>query len=78
MGLDQKHSDDILQIIQGLIATDEDGEPTTFPLVDDVGKMVITSHSIAAFCSNLDRQTLQKLSTRFTTDITRWITSIFG
>ncbi|KAI4455855.1 pyridoxal-dependent decarboxylase domain-containing protein 1 [Holotrichia oblita] len=78
LGLDQKHSDDIIQIIQGLISTDEDGEPTAFPIVDDVGKLVITSHSLAAYCSNLDRHILQKLSTRFTTDITRWISSIFG
>lgn len=78
LGLDQKHGDDIIQIMQGLIAIDEDGEPTTFPLIDDVGKLVITSHSLGAYCSNLDRHMLQKLSTRFTTDITRWISSIFG
>ncbi|GJQ81711.1 hypothetical protein Trydic_g9152 [Trypoxylus dichotomus] len=64
--------------MQGLISTDEDGEPTVFPLVDDIGKLVITSHSLAAYCSNLDRHILQKLSTRFTTDITRWISALFG
>ncbi|XP_065161723.1 putative pyridoxal-dependent decarboxylase domain-containing protein 2 isoform X2 [Atheta coriaria] len=78
LGLDQKQGNEIIQTIQTLVATDEDGEPTALPALDDIAKLVITSHSLAAYCGNLDRMVLQKLSTRFTTDTTRWLSQMFG
>ncbi|KAJ8927275.1 hypothetical protein NQ314_020278 [Rhamnusium bicolor] len=78
LGLEKKHTDEIIQVIHGLISTDEDGEPLTFPSLDGVTKLVMVSHSLAAYCGGLERPILQKLSTRFTTDTTRWISQIFG
>lgn len=78
LGLEKKHTDEIIQIIQGLISTDEDGEPLTFPALDSVTKLVMVCHSLAAYCGGLERPILQKLSTRFTTDTTRWISQLFG
>lgn len=78
LGLEQKKADDIIQRIEGLIAVDDDGEPTCFPILDDVSKLVITSHSIGAYCGGLERHLIQKLSTRFTTDTTRWLSQMFG
>ncbi|KAJ3624004.1 hypothetical protein MTP99_017662 [Tenebrio molitor] len=78
LGLDQKRSEEIIQIVQGLISVDEDGEPLSFHALDNVTKLVMVSHSLAAYCSGLERPIMQKLSTRFTTDTTRWISQIFG
>lgn len=78
MGLDQKRTDEVISLIQVLISTDEDGEPNTFPPLDNVSKLVVTSHSLAAYCGSLERPLLQKLSTRFTTDTTRWLSQMFG
>ncbi|XP_044253275.1 pyridoxal-dependent decarboxylase domain-containing protein 1 isoform X2 [Tribolium madens] len=78
LGMEQKRTEEIIQIIQGLISVDEDGEPLSFHNLDNVAKLVMISHSIAAFCSGLERPIMQKLSTRFTTDTTRWISQIFG
>ncbi|XP_017782097.1 PREDICTED: pyridoxal-dependent decarboxylase domain-containing protein 1 [Nicrophorus vespilloides] len=75
LGLLRREPDDILQTIQGLINVEEDGPP---PGLDPVGKLVISCHSLAAYCGALDRHTLQKLSTRFTTDTTRWLSQMFG
>lgn len=78
LGLDQKHSDEIVQTIQGIICNDDEEEPVSFPPIDDFTKLVITSHSLSAYCATLDRHVLRKLNTRFTTDLTRWTTSLFG
>ncbi|CAH0564206.1 unnamed protein product [Brassicogethes aeneus] len=78
LGLDKKHTDEILKVIQGLISTDEDGEPYSFPPLENVTKLVFVSHSLAAYCGGLERSILQKISARFTTDTTRWISQIFG
>ncbi|XP_060521220.1 putative pyridoxal-dependent decarboxylase domain-containing protein 2 [Cylas formicarius] len=78
LGLEKKHSNEIIQIIQGLISTDEDGEPLHVPPVDSVTKLVMISHSLAAFCGSLQRPVAQKLSARFTADTTRWISQMFG
>lgn len=78
LGLDQKRTDEIIALIQGFISTDEDGEPNTFPVLDNVSKLVVTSHSLAAYCGSLERPILQKLSTRFTTDTSRWLSQMFG
>ncbi|CAG9817896.1 unnamed protein product [Phaedon cochleariae] len=78
LGLEKKHTDEIVKIIHGLISTDEDGEPLNFPPLDTVTKLVMVSHSLAAYCGGLERPILQKLSTRFTTDTTRWISQLFG
>lgn len=78
LGLDKKHSDEIVHIIEHLISTDDDGEPLSFPPLDSVTKLAMVSHSLAAYCGGLDRSILQKLSTRFTTDTTRWISQLFG
>ncbi|XP_063916087.1 pyridoxal-dependent decarboxylase domain-containing protein 1 isoform X1 [Zophobas morio] len=78
LGLDQKRTEEIIQIIQGLISVDEDGEPLNFHTLDNVAKLVMVSHCVAAYCSGLDRPIMQRLSTRFTTDTTRWISQIFG
>lgn len=76
--MEKKHSEEIIQIIHGLISVDEDGEPLTFPVLDTVTKLVMVSHTLAVYCGGLERPILQKLSTRFTTDTTRWISQIFG
>ena len=78
LGLEKKHTDEIIQIIHNLISTDEDGEPISSPPFDTVTKLVMVSHSLAAYCGGLERHTLQKLSARFTTDTTRWISQMFG
>ncbi|KAF7266560.1 hypothetical protein GWI33_020068 [Rhynchophorus ferrugineus] len=78
LGLEKKHTDEIIQIIQGLISTDDDGEPVAALHLDTLTKLVMVSHSLAAYCGGLERPILQKLSTRFTTDTTRWISQLFG
>ncbi|KAF2905078.1 hypothetical protein ILUMI_01106, partial [Ignelater luminosus] len=78
LGLDQKRSDEIIQTIEGLLSVDEDGETICPPTLDDVSKLVVVSHSLGAYCGGLDRHLLQKLSTRFTTDATRWLSQMFG
>ncbi|XP_050298227.1 pyridoxal-dependent decarboxylase domain-containing protein 1 [Anthonomus grandis grandis] len=78
LGLEKKHSDEIIHTIQDLISTDEDGEPITNMPLDTITKLVMVSHSLAAYCGSLDRGVLQKLSLRFTTDTSRWISQMFG
>lgn len=78
LGLERKHTDEIIKIIHGLISTDEEGELFTFPSLDSVTKLVMISHSLAVYCGCLERPIVQKLSTRFTTDATRWIIQLFG
>ncbi|KAF5295217.1 hypothetical protein FQR65_LT10501 [Abscondita terminalis] len=78
LGLEQKRSDEIMQTIEALLAVDDEGESVTLPTLDDVSKLVVVSHSIGAYCGGLDRLLLQKLSTRITTDTTRWLGQIFG
>ncbi|XP_044760078.1 pyridoxal-dependent decarboxylase domain-containing protein 1 isoform X1 [Coccinella septempunctata] len=78
LGLDRKSVEEIMDIIYGLMSVDEDGEPLQFPSLDVVTKLVIVCHSLAAYCGGLERGILQKLSTRFTTDTTRWISHLCG
>lgn len=78
LGLDQKRSDEIIQTIEGLLSVDEDGESICPPTLDNISKLVVVSHSLGAYCGGLDRHLLQKLSTRFTTDTTRWLSQMFG
>ncbi|XP_066261695.1 pyridoxal-dependent decarboxylase domain-containing protein 1 [Euwallacea similis] len=78
LGLEKKHRNEIIHTIQELISTDEDGEPVTALPLDSVTKLVMISHSLAAYCGSLDRGVLQKLSLRFTTDTSRWISQMFG
>lgn len=78
LGLEQKKSDEIIQIIQGLISVDEESESNTFPALDSIAKLVLVTHSLAAYCGAVDRQISQKLSARFTVDTTRWLTQLFG
>lgn len=78
LGLEKRHTDEIIKIIHDLISTDEDGEPFSFLSLDSVTKLVMISHTLAVYCGSLERPILQKLSTRFTTDTTRWITQLFG
>lgn len=78
LGLDKKNTDQIIQIIHGLISHDEDGESIILPALDEITKLVMISHSLAAYCGGLERHLVQKLSTRFTTDTTRWISQLFG
>lgn len=78
LGVDQRRTDDIIQIIQGLISVDEDGEQNAFPTLDNVAKLVLVAHSLAAYCGSLDRHISQKLNARFTADTTRWLSHLFG
>lgn len=78
LGLEQKKSDEIMQVIQGLMSVDEEGEPNTLPALDDIAKLVLVTHSLAAYCGALDRQISQKLSARFAVDTARWLTQLFG
>lgn len=78
LGLEQKRSDEIMQTIEALLAVDDEGETVSLPSLDDISKLVVVSHSIGAYCGGLDRLLLQKLSTRITTDTTRWLGQIFG
>ncbi|CAH1957549.1 unnamed protein product [Acanthoscelides obtectus] len=78
LGLEKKHTDEIIKVIHSLISVDDEGEPLVFLSLDSVTKLVMVSHSLAAFCGGLERPIVQKLSTRFTTDTTRWISQIFG
>lgn len=78
LGLDQKRPEDIIQVIQGLLSVDEDGEQNTFPTLDDISKLILMSHSLAAYCGGLEKHISQKLSARFTADTTRWLSQLFG
>lgn len=78
LGLEKKHSNEIIQAIQELISTDEDGEPVSALPLDSITKLVMVSHSLSAYCGSLDRSVLQKLSLRFTTDVSRWVSQMFG
>ncbi|ENN77914.1 hypothetical protein YQE_05591, partial [Dendroctonus ponderosae] len=78
LGLQKKHSNEIIHSIHELISTDEDGDPTTALPLKTVAKLVMVSHSLSAYCGSLEHSLLQKLSLRFTTDTTRWISHIFG
>ncbi|CAG9773846.1 unnamed protein product [Ceutorhynchus assimilis] len=78
LGLEKKHTDEIINIVHELISTDEDGEPINSLPLDSITKMVMVSHSLAAYCGSLERGVLQKLSLRFTTDTSRWISQMFG
>lgn len=68
----------LFQVIQGLISVDEDGEQNTFPAHDEISKLVLMAHSLAAFCGSLEKHVSQKLSARFTADTTRWLSQLFG
>lgn len=57
---------------------DEDGEQNTFPVHDEVSKLVLVAHSLAAYCGSLEKHISQKLSTRITADTTRWLSQLFG
>lgn len=57
---------------------DEDGEQNTIPVHDEVSKLVLTAHSLAAYCGSLEKHISQKLSARFTVDTTRWLSQLFG
>lgn len=78
LSLDKKSEEEILQCIQGLVFTDEEGEVSPITPLDRLSKFVITSHSLSAYCGSLDRHLLQKLSTRFSTDTARWLSQMFG
>lgn len=78
LGLQKKHSNEIIHAIHELISTDEDGDPTTALSLKTVAKLVMVSHSLSAYCGSLEQSLLQRLSLRFTTDTTRWISHIFG
>ncbi|KAK5641276.1 hypothetical protein RI129_009823 [Pyrocoelia pectoralis] len=78
LGIEQKRNDEIIQTMEGLLINDEESEGVAAPVLDDISKLVIISHSIGAYCGGLDRHLLQKLSTRITTDTTRWLCQIFG
>lgn len=78
LGLEQKKSTEIINIIEGLIYGDENSDTGTFPILDDIGKLVVISHSIAAYIGGLDRPKLKKISTRLTTDASRWTSQMFG
>lgn len=76
LGLEQRKSSEILNTIETLMCNDDDSNTPT-PL-DEVGKLVIMSHSIAAYTGSLEKPKLKKLSTRITTDTSRWISQMFG
>lgn len=76
LGLEQRKNSEILDIIDGLISSDD--ESNTSPNLDDISKLVVVSHSIASYCGSLEKQKLKKLSTRLTTDTSRWISQMFG
>lgn len=78
LGLEQKKSSEIMSIIEGLIYGDENSDSISFPVLDDAGKLVVISHSIAAYIGGLDRSRLKKISTRLTTDTSRWASQMFG
>ncbi|KAB0793793.1 hypothetical protein PPYR_13413 [Photinus pyralis] len=78
LGVEQRRSDEIIQTIESLLISDDESEAAPQPVLDDISKMVIVSHSISAYCGGLDRHLLQKFSTRVTTDTTRWLCQIFG
>ncbi|KAF5285802.1 hypothetical protein FQA39_LY04263 [Lamprigera yunnana] len=78
LGPEQKRRDELLEVIEGLLSVDDEGENVTLPTLDDVSKLVVLSHSIGAYCGGLDKHLLQKLSTRVTTDTTRWLGQMLG
>lgn len=78
LGLEQKKSSDIMNIVEGLIHGEDNNDSNHVPSLDDIGKLVITSHTIAAFCGGLEKTRLKKISTRLTTDTSRWVSQMFG
>lgn len=53
--------------------------PTVAPLpqLDAAARLSIVTHSVAAFSTALERSHLQRLSTRITSDTTRWLSHLF-
>lgn len=78
LGLEKKHTHEIIQNIHELISTDEDGETIASMPFDSITKLVMVTHSLAAYCGSLERSVLQRLSLRFTTDTSRWVSQMFG
>jgi hypothetical protein len=49
----------------------------SLPQLDDVARLAVIAHSVAAFSSGLERSHLQRLSTRIMSDTTRWLSHLF-
>lgn len=76
LGLEQRKNSEIINTIEGLISSEDDSNTHTG--LDDIGKLVVVSHSIATYCGSLEKSKLKKLSTQLTTDTSRWISQMFG
>lgn len=49
----------------------------SLPQLDAAARLAVITHSVAAFSSGLERSHLQRLSTRITSDTTRWLSHLF-
>lgn len=89
--LPSKSNAEILSVLEDLIiyedsgnrdeGTEEDGiiGPTiaTLPQLDAAARLAIITQSISAMATSLDRSHLQKLVSRITSDVNRWLSHIF-
>ncbi|KAK2533329.1 hypothetical protein Q9233_004543 [Columba guinea] len=70
----------ILQLVQNLMHGEEEEETSQAYRLQNVGEqghMALLGHSLAAYISVLDRERLQKLTTRILSDTTLWLCRLF-
>ncbi|XP_047107062.1 pyridoxal-dependent decarboxylase domain-containing protein 1 [Schistocerca piceifrons] len=87
----RKPKDEIMNILEDLIVFEEgknrddvaedEGVSTpaiaVLPPLDSISRLAVLTQSIAAYASGLERQHLQRLVTKITSDVTRWLSHIF-
>ncbi|XP_065340823.1 putative pyridoxal-dependent decarboxylase domain-containing protein 2 isoform X1 [Cloeon dipterum] len=75
--LPSRTKDEVLTQLEDLLLHEEGEVRARLPQLDGPGEVAITSQSIAAYASSLDRPHLQNLSIRIATDATRWLSHMF-
>ncbi|XP_059472469.1 pyridoxal-dependent decarboxylase domain-containing protein 1 [Neocloeon triangulifer] len=76
--LPSRSKDEVMTQLEDLLLHEEgEGVRARLPQLDAPGEVAITSHSVAAYASSLDRPHLQRLATRIASDSTRWLSHMF-
>ncbi|XP_076334791.1 putative pyridoxal-dependent decarboxylase domain-containing protein 2 isoform X3 [Tachypleus tridentatus] len=74
---------DIEHLLEGVILysdeekTNEKSRSVHLRQLDEIGKMAVMSHTLAAYISTLDTRTLRKVVTRILSDTTLWLSRLF-
>ncbi|KDR24299.1 putative pyridoxal-dependent decarboxylase domain-containing protein 2 [Zootermopsis nevadensis] len=89
--LPSKTTEEILSQLEDMIIHEDSGSPSDspeeegshrptvapLPQLDAAARLAVVTHSVAAFSTALERSHLQRLSTRITSDTTRWLSHLF-